>query len=92
MARALSEKVRVTMHLSGGYTKVLVEQTEGVGMAGGGIYLEIPTKIIPLHLRGMGSRFVLVATAVSSAAEAQTMSAEQIRNAQAMSVEEIKDE
>lgn len=80
------------MHLPGGYTKVLVERTEGVGIAGGGIYLDIPTEIIPFHLRGMGCRFVLVATTVAGAPEAATMSADEIRQKQTTSVEEIRDE
>jgi len=41
----LNEKVRVIMHLPGGYTKVLVEWTLGVGMADGGIYWDIPRKL-----------------------------------------------
>jgi hypothetical protein len=54
----LSEPVRVLFHLNG-YTKVLVERTEGVGMADGGIVWELPTERIPRHLRRIGSRFIV---------------------------------
>jgi hypothetical protein len=91
MSREIREKVRVTMHLPGEYTKVLVERTEGVGMAGGGICLDIPTEIIPFHLRGIGCRFLFIGTTLT-APEAATMSADDIRQMQTMSAEEIKDE
>jgi len=45
-------------HLNG-YTKVLVERTEGLGLADGGIIWEISTQIIPLQLRKIGSRFIV---------------------------------
>lgn len=48
------------MHLSGGFTKVLLEQTAGAGLADGGIEWDIPTDRIPPHLRAVGSRFVIV--------------------------------
>lgn len=54
------EPVRVTMHLNEGYTKVVLERTVGLGMADGGIEWDIPTEIIPPHLRPIGSRFILV--------------------------------
>ncbi len=89
----LSEKVRVIMHLPGGYTKVLVEWTLGVGMADGGIYWDIPTEVIPPHLRSMGSRFLLLATGLEGKREAERMSAEEIRAAiHQYSVREIQDE
>jgi hypothetical protein len=50
------EIVRLLYHLNG-YSVVLVECTEGLGMANGGIEWEIPTELIPPHLRGLGSRF-----------------------------------
>ena len=43
---SIREQVRVMFHLNG-YTKVLVEETEGVGLADGGILWEISTEIIP---------------------------------------------
>jgi len=56
MPATLREKVRVTMHLPEGYTKVLVEWTVGVGMADGGIYWDIPTSVIPaLRLRKLST-------------------------------------
>jgi hypothetical protein len=44
--------VRVVFHLNGGFTRVSLE----------GLFadIEIPTRVIPLHLRAIGSRFVLV--------------------------------
>jgi hypothetical protein len=49
------------MHLDGGMTKVSLLRTEGKGLADGGITWEIPTSIIPMHLRTIGSYFVIVA-------------------------------
>lgn len=60
------ERVRVLMHLNGGYTKVLVESTEGLGLADGGVEWEIPTESIPPHLRQIGSRFVVFLNAPST--------------------------
>lgn len=45
------EPVRVTMHLNGGYTRVVLERTLGLGLADGGIEWDIPTDKIPLHLK-----------------------------------------
>jgi len=60
----LREPVRVLMHLNGGYTKVFLERTEGCGMANGGIEWDIPTRVIPLHLRPIGSRFLVLTNSV----------------------------
>ncbi|HLL77312.1 MAG TPA: hypothetical protein VK421_18810 [Pyrinomonadaceae bacterium] len=58
----IERAVRVLFHLNG-YTKVIFEQTEGAGMADGGITCDIPTEAIPAGLRKVGSRFtVSVAT------------------------------
>jgi hypothetical protein len=92
MSVALRENVRVIMHLPEGYTKVLVERTLGLGLAGGGIYWDIPTNVIPFHLRQMGSRFVVRATGLSGKLEAEKMTAEEIRAALNYSVEEIQNE
>ncbi|HYE73254.1 MAG TPA: hypothetical protein VEF04_07985 [Blastocatellia bacterium] len=54
----IHEPARLLFHLNG-CTKVLLERTERVGMADGGIVWEIPTEIIPAHLRKIGSRFVV---------------------------------
>ena len=62
--RILRESVRVLFHLNG-YTKVIVERTEGVGLADGGIVWDISTEIIPYHLRQIGSRFILQYTPLS---------------------------
>jgi hypothetical protein len=48
------------MHLNGGYTRVVLERTFGLGLADGGIEWDIPTDIIPTHLRRIGSRFILI--------------------------------
>ena len=56
----IEEQVRVLFHLNG-YTKVLWERTEGVGLADGGIVWDITTAMIPPHLRAIGSRFILKA-------------------------------
>jgi hypothetical protein len=88
----LREKVRAIMHLPEGYTKVLLERTFGLGLADGGIYWDIPTKVIPVQFRKMGSRFLLRASGPSGRLEAEPMTAEQIRAAREYSVEEIQDE
>lgn len=54
----ICEPSRVLFHVNG-YTKILLERTEGVGMADGGIVWEISTERIPAHLRKIGSRFLV---------------------------------
>jgi hypothetical protein len=49
----------IQMHLNGGFTKVLWEETIGVGLADGGIDVDILTASIPLHLRNINTRFYL---------------------------------
>ena len=56
--QVVRELARVLFHLNG-YTKVLLERTEGVGVADGGIVWEISTDLIPAHLRQIGSRFIV---------------------------------
>lgn len=58
------EPVRVLMHLNGGYTKVMLERVEGKGLADGGVDWDIPTQKIPLHLRKIGSRFLVIQKSV----------------------------
>ena len=58
------EPARVVMHLNEGLTKVVLERTLGVGMANGGAYWDIPTDRIPLHLRTIGSRFLVISQAI----------------------------
>jgi uncharacterized protein YbgA (DUF1722 family) len=60
----IREPGRVLFHLNG-YTKVLLERTEGVGLADGGIVWDISTEIIPAHLRKIGSRFMVQYIALS---------------------------
>jgi hypothetical protein len=57
-SRIVRESVRVLFHLNG-YTKVMVERAEGVGLADGGGMWDISTEIIPTHLRQIGSRFIV---------------------------------
>jgi hypothetical protein len=52
------------MHLNEGFTKVLVERTEGLGLANGGVFWEIPTHLIPFHLRNLGSRFLVTTDSI----------------------------
>ena len=54
----IREEARVLLHLNG-YSKVMLERTEGVGLAEGGIVWDISTEIIPAHLRRIGSRFIV---------------------------------
>jgi hypothetical protein len=60
MADTLKEVVRVKLHMNGGFSRVIAESTEGLGIADGGIEWEIPTNLIPAHLRKIGSRFLLI--------------------------------
>ena len=50
----------IQIHLNGGFTKVFWEETVGVGLADGGIGVDIPTASIPLHLRNINTRFYLI--------------------------------
>jgi hypothetical protein len=61
----MRERVRVLFHLNG-YTKVMLERTEGIGLADGGIVWDIPTDLIPWHLRQIGSCFMVQHTPLSS--------------------------
>lgn len=75
------------MHLDSGFTKVSVVRTEGQGLADGGITWDIPTSAIPVHLRSIGSRFVVVAQRFTPEA---SDSAEHIREMrQQIQIEEI---
>ena len=62
------ERVRVLFH-GNGYTKVMLEGTEGLGLADGGIVWDIPTDIIPRHLRQIGSHFMVRHIELSSKEE-----------------------
>jgi hypothetical protein len=55
--RPLREPVRLILHLNEGYTRVLLERSEGV-------FWDIPTEVIPPHLRALGSRFIVVTDAL----------------------------
>jgi hypothetical protein len=60
--QTIQEPARVLFHLNG-YTKVLLERTDGAGLADGGIVWDIDTENIPAHLRRIGSRFIVRYTA-----------------------------
>lgn len=62
MTAWIEEPVKVLFHLNGGFTKVILERTVGVGLADGGIACEILTEKIPVDLRKLGSRFLLITT------------------------------
>lgn len=49
----------VEMHLNGGFSKILLEKTLEIGMADGGIKIDIPTEKIPSNLRKINSRIYL---------------------------------
>ncbi len=53
------EPVRVLFHLNGGFTQVLLERFQNNGHMVYGPIWDIPTAIIPFHLRPLGSRFIL---------------------------------
>ncbi len=59
MGRVIEETVKVLFHLIDGFTKVFLERTKGIGMANFGIDWDRPTRDIPVHLRQIGSRFML---------------------------------
>jgi hypothetical protein len=89
MSKALRETVRLVMHMSEGYSRVILESTEGMGMAYGGVCWEIPTERIPQHLRAIGSRFVVTAESPSQA-EVENMTPQELRaTLQELKIEEI---
>ncbi len=55
------EPVQVILHLPEGWTKILFVRMYGLGLADGGGYWDIPTELIPIRLRAIGSRFVISA-------------------------------
>jgi len=75
------------MHLNEGYTRVVVERTEGLGLADGGVTWDMPTRMIPPHLRCLGSRFI-VSTEALRPEPGDT--AEQLRDAISYMVEEVE--
>ena len=60
MSKSFEEPVKILFHLNEGFTRVILERTIGVGLADGGVEQEIPTEIIPDHLRKIGSCFILI--------------------------------
>ena len=91
MPHELRITAQLEMHLPEGYSKVHLELLGGVGLAGGEVYWDIPTRCIPPHLRKIGSRFLVIATSVSGALEAAGMTAEEIRAAHSVPVLDITD-
>jgi hypothetical protein len=47
------------MHLPEAWTKVLLVRTDGLGLANGGIYWDVPRAKIPEHPRNIGTVFLL---------------------------------
>ena len=78
-SQILRESVRVLFHLNG-YTKVMVERAEGVGMADGGIVWELPTERIPRHLRKIGSRFIVQAGPLRAEEENDPQAIHDVKN------------
>lgn len=58
---AFRESARVATHLNGGFTRLLLERFVGNGHVPDPS-LDIPTERIPMHLRAIGSCFVVVWT------------------------------
>jgi len=58
ITKPFREPARILFHLNG-ITRIVLERYEGMGIADGGLW-EIPTDLIPLDLRPIGSRFMLV--------------------------------
>lgn len=56
----LREKCQVVMHLNEGFTKVSLDGTRETGLADGVVSWDIPTHLIPVRLRRIGSRLVVV--------------------------------
>ena len=54
----IEEPARLLFHLNG-YSKILLERTQGIGSADGDIVWDVTTDIIPIHLRKIGSRFIV---------------------------------
>ena len=60
MSEFTVEPVKVLFHLNEGFTKISLDRFEGVGLADGGIFWDIPTEKIPHHLRKIGSSFSII--------------------------------
>jgi hypothetical protein len=75
----MRERVRVLFHLNG-YTKVMLEATEGIGLADGGIIWDIPTDRIPHHLKHIGSRFMIRHTPLSPNEENNLEAVRDVKN------------
>ncbi|MDG3004255.1 hypothetical protein [Paludisphaera mucosa] len=52
------EPARLLFHLNT-HSRIVLERFEGNGMADGGEW-DVPTELIPVRLRALGSRFVVV--------------------------------
>jgi hypothetical protein len=70
------EPAQIVMHLPEGWTRVLLVRTYRLGLADGGIYWDIPVAKIPIHLRDIGSVF-LIETPLSSSWEAWMANSEE---------------
>ena len=77
---------KLEMHLSDGYSRVLLE------VPGARIYREIPTESIPFHLRRIGSRFLVTSHGLTGKLEAENMTGDEIRASIWVKVQDIKPE
>ena len=75
----LRETVRVLFHLNG-YTKVIVEAAERVGLADFGICWDLPTDRIPPELRRIGTRFVVQIKGLSEDEENDPVAIHDVKN------------
>jgi hypothetical protein len=82
---------KLEMHLPGGYSRVLVELGSGIGLAGGDAHWDIPTEAIPMHLRKLGSRFIIIQVGLTGRLEAERMTPDQIRGSISYKVLELAD-
>ena len=54
------EPTRVLWHGNGGVTCVSLTRYDGQGLANGGVKWDIATGSIPIHLRAIGSEFLVI--------------------------------
>lgn len=81
ITRQMREPVHVEFHQSGGFTRVVYERISSS-------WIDIPTAAIPLHLRPLGSRFVLAFLGITPE---RRDTAEQLRAAINFTVEELNE-
>jgi hypothetical protein len=85
MPTELYVKAKLEMHLPGGYSRVLLELP-------GNFHWEIPTESIPVHLRRIGSRFLVIRHGLTGKTEVENMTGDEIRELIWVEVQEIQPE